>query len=563
MVALLHPGVYVQEVSSGARSIEGVPTSIPIFVGETERGTLGPVKIRSLADYVRLFGGYQRHSFTNGTVTALTPIRVTMRYAMDLFYQNGGTVAYILRASTNAQATQRPGTGTPVVSAASPGEWGKEIYAVFVEAANGRFRIVVYYRAPGQTGPAVVEDWDRLTTDPADSNYVGAVLSRSSYLVWTEGATPITPADITLAEIAGGTNPLALSQADLNPTRLASPDLATNNDITFPTTSLPGLLAQLDGVDDAALLVGTTERWVNGVIDTIQVGFTADTGGTGVGEIRAYYDALRAYTINRPKQDLFYIADIPSFAPATSLLGTPLTNDPVASARVYVSGQATGPTVTALTTSTFAGVYWPHFRLADPVGPTLSSTRLVPPSAALAGLYARIDARRGVWKAPAGTEATIFGIARLENTLFDVHQDELNPLGINVVRPIPGAGTVVWGSRTLVPASEWRYVPVRRTALFLRKSIFNGIQFAVFEPNDKELWSTLRATIGAFMETQFRNGAFAGSTSSDAYFVKVDEETTTPEDQAAGVVNILVGFAPLRPAEFVVVRLSQKTATAA
>jgi phage tail sheath protein FI len=560
MVALLHPGVYVQEVSSGARSIEGVPTSIPIFVGETERGTLGPVKIRSLADYVRLFGGYQRHSFTDNSVTPLAPIRVTMRYAMDLFYQNGGSVAYILRASTNAQVTQRPAAPTAaVVSAASPGEWGKEIYAVFVEAANGRFRIVVYYRAPGQTGPAVVEDWDRLTTDPADSNYVGAVLARSSYIVWTEGATPITPNDITAAEIAGGTNPLALTQADLDPTRLVSPNLATNNDVTFATTNLPGLLAQLDGVDDAALIVGTTERWVNAP----PVGFTADSGGTGVGEIRAYYDALRSYTINRPKQDLFYIADIPSFAPATSLLGTPLTNDPVASARVYVAGQAASPTVAALTTSTFAGTYWPHFRLADPVGPTLSSTRLVPPSGAIAGLYARIDARRGVWKAPAGTEATISGIVRLENTLFDIHQDELNPLGINVVRPIPGAGTVVWGARTLVPASEWRYVPVRRTALFLRKSIYNGIQFAVFEPNDVQLWSTLRATIGAFMETQFRNGAFAGATSREAYFVKVDAETTTPEDQAAGIVNILVGFAPLRPAEFVVVRLSQKTATAA
>ena len=118
---------------------------------------------------------------------------------------------------------------------------------------------------------------------------------------------------------------------------------------------------------------------------------------------------------------------------------------------------------------------------------------------------------------------------------------------------------MVWGARTLVPSSEWRYVPVRRMAIYLRTSIYNGIQWAVFEPNDEPLWASLRTSIGAFMEIQFRNGAFAGSTSKEAYFVKVDSETTTEDDQAAGIVNVLVGFCPLRPAEFVVVKLSQKT----
>jgi uncharacterized protein len=147
--------------------------------------------------------------------------------------------------------------------------------------------------------------------------------------------------------------------------------------------------------------------------------------------------------------------------------------------------------------------------------------------------------------------------------LNDLHSDELNPKGVNALRQIPGAGRVVWGARTMLPSSEWRYVPVRRTAIFLRTSIYNGIQWAVFEPNDEPLWASLRMSIGAFMETQFRNGAFAGRTKDDAYFVKVDATTTTPDDQAAGVVNILVGFAPLRPAEFVVVKLSQKTQPAA
>jgi phage tail sheath protein FI len=188
---------------------------------------------------------------------------------------------------------------------------------------------------------------------------------------------------------------------------------------------------------------------------------------------------------------------------------------------------------------------------------------LIPPSGAVAGIYSRIDARRGVWKAPAGVEATVGGIVSLQRDTTDSEQDDLNPQGVDVLRSIPGAGSVVWGARTLQPASEWRYVPVRRTAMYLRKSIFNGIQFAVFEPNNTDLWTTLKSTITAFMTTQFRNGAFAGTSTKEAFFVKVDAETTTEADQAAGIVNILVGFAPLRPAEFVVVKLSQKTSTTA
>jgi phage tail sheath protein FI len=182
---------------------------------------------------------------------------------------------------------------------------------------------------------------------------------------------------------------------------------------------------------------------------------------------------------------------------------------------------------------------------------------VVPPSGFVAGLYARTDARRGVWKAPAGLDATVLGVRRLEYKLLDGHQDELNPLGVNALRVHATGGAVVWGSRTMRPDSEWRYIPVRRTAIFLRKSIFNGIQWAVFEPNGEDLWASLRLTITSFMDQLFRQGAFAGKTPREAYFVKCDADTTPEADRIAGVVNVWVGFAPLRPAEFVVVKLSQ------
>jgi phage tail sheath protein FI len=195
--------------------------------------------------------------------------------------------------------------------------------------------------------------------------------------------------------------------------------------------------------------------------------------------------------------------------------------------------------------------------VSDPVGSGGNPMIAVSPAAIMAGVYARTDQQRGVWKAPAGTPATLTGALRLEFDIQDIQQDIMNPVGINALRNIPGVGAVSWAARTMVPASQWRYIPVRRMAMFLRKSIYNGIQFAVFEGNDETLWSNLRGQIKDFMEKLFRQGAFAGSSSQEAYFVKCDGETTTPDDQAAGVCNILVGFAPVRPAEFIVVKLNQ------
>lgn len=179
-------------------------------------------------------------------------------------------------------------------------------------------------------------------------------------------------------------------------------------------------------------------------------------------------------------------------------------------------------------------------------------------------MYAQIDAKRGVWKAPAGTEAILAGPVGLVTELTDVQQGNLNKAkkSVCVIRKFPDSGIVLWGARTLSSDPEYKYIPVRRMAIFLRVSIFNGIQWAVFEPNDAPLWSQLRLNIGSFMNVLFRQGAFQGSTPSEAYFVKVDSETTTQQDIDLGIVNILVGFAPLKPAEFVIVRISQKAGQA-
>jgi len=183
------------------------------------------------------------------------------------------------------------------------------------------------------------------------------------------------------------------------------------------------------------------------------------------------------------------------------------------------------------------------------------------PCGAIAGIYARTDATRGVWKAPAGIEATLRGVVGLTVPLTDAENGELKPLGINCLRQMPAAGNVVWGAPTIVGddrlASQWKYIPVRRTALFIEESLYRSTQWAVFEPNDEPLWSQLRLNIGVFMHGLFRQGAFQGQSPKEAYSVKCDRTTTTQADIDRGIVNIIVGFAPLKPAEFVILYIQQ------
>ncbi len=210
-----------------------------------------------------------------------------------------------------------------------------------------------------------------------------------------------------------------------------------------------------------------------------------------------------------------------------------------------------------LQSNSYGAVYYPWIKALDPAGKSAEPV-LLPPSGYMAGLYARTDSKRGVWKAPAGTEAVLNGTVGLAADLTDVQQGNLNNININCIRRFAGTGIVSWGARTITSDPEWNYVPVRRMAMMLRVSVYNGIQWAVFEPNDEDLWGQIRLNLKSFMMTLFRKGAFQGASPDEAFFVKCDNETTTQDDIDLGIVNVLVGFAPLKPAEFVVVKISQK-----
>jgi phage tail sheath protein FI len=205
-------------------------------------------------------------------------------------------------------------------------------------------------------------------------------------------------------------------------------------------------------------------------------------------------------------------------------------------------------------------VYYPWLRITDPLTP--GQLRSAPPSGTVLGLIACTDSTWGVWKAPAGAEIVPRGVQGLDYRLDESEADALNQLGVNSFRDFPAEGPLLWGARTLAGSdasgSHWKYIPVRRVALFLEESIDRGTQWAIFEPNDEKLWAQIRLAVATFLLSLFRQGAFQGQKPEDAYFVRCDSTTTTSADVALGIVNIQVGFAPLRPAEFVIIRLQQK-----
>jgi len=221
-----------------------------------------------------------------------------------------------------------------------------------------------------------------------------------------------------------------------------------------------------------------------------------------------------------------------------------------------VTGSLTGKTGADAPNSAF---YFPWVVAPDPL--QQNAPRAFPPCGFVAGIFARVDASRGVWKAPAGVEALLAGATGLAVDVNDAENDLLNPRAINCLRSFPAIGHVVWGARTLdgddSRGSEWKYVPVRRFALFLEQSIYSGTQWAVFEPNDEPLWAKIRRSVAVFMTALFGQGAFQGATVDRAWFVKCDRETTTQADIDGGVVNIVVGFAPLKPAEFVILTIAR------
>ena len=323
--------------------------------------------------------------------------------------------------------------------------------------------------------------------------------------------------------------------------RLVVADTATGQTESF---------ADLTGIDTESVLVRVQtrpERLPARLTATLQPP-TNDGDPPDVDAYRRAFDALRRTELvnllvvpGDPESEV--VADAMALAGAR---GAVLLRDPPV-AWATVSAAVSGAASPTFPRGPDTAVYFPRIRQPGP---------LRGPAGAVAGVIARSDLTRGVWRSPAGLEANVDGVEELEVAVNDVDGGRLNPLGVNCIRAFPGTGPAVWGART-TDAGDWKYLTVRRTALFVQESLGRGTRWARFEPNEEPLWARVRADAGAFMDDLFRRGAFAGTTPGDAWFVRCDGETTTQDDVDRGLVNIVVGFAPTRPAEFVVLHIQQ------
>jgi uncharacterized protein len=513
---LTYPGVYIQEIPSGSRAITGVATAVAAFVGRASRGPVNePVEITSYAEFVRIFGGVWRES--------------GLGYAVRDYYANGGQQAVIVRLARGAEVATVV-VDDVTLEAHGPGAWGNAL-EVEVEHATGAEADVVAEQQGVEAG-----DLFHLTIreGPRDN----------PRFVETYPNVTLTDGPRRIDDMLAGSQ-LAHVETGFTPPASGRPDPRN------PGTTDQFYASENDGDDGDPLQAG---EYSGGTLE-------ADKAG-----IYALLDA-----------DLFTILCLPPTDPAGDLPDNVwadalalcrderalLIVDPPA-ARTAGNIEAWLGTLGLTASGRNGAVYFPRIKRPDPERD--GAIRTFVPSGAVAGIMARTDASRGVWKAPAGIEAGIAGASGLAVALTDGENGNLNPVGINCLRTFPVIGSVVWGSRTLrgadVLADEYKYVPVRRLALFLEETLFRNTQWVVFEPNDEPLWAQIRTSIGAFMQDLFRQGAFQGSTPRDAYFVRCDAETTTQYDIDRGIVNIIVGFAPLKPAEFVVVSIQQKTASA-
>ena len=532
-VTLTYPGVYIEEVPSGVRTITGVPTSITAFVGRAWKGPLDqPILCSSYGDYERLFGGLWRLS--------------TLSYAVQQFFANGGSQAIIVRTATRTPAgsAAAPATidlgGGNTLSAASPGTWGRNLVASVDSLTRDQdlplasrdpnlFNLTILddpskrFDSAGKGGSGAREVFLNVSRLASDPRYVVRVLEQQSTLVRMSAVGAARPADATVT--AGATS---------------------GNDGTISTLANAGSEIQGDAATKTGLFALNKTDIFNLLCIPPLVYETGSAGSTTRNQADVPMTLWSAAATLCQQRRAVLLVDAPSS----------WTPDNVSA--------STGIGSFSAIVRDYAALYFPRLRLNDPLQD--GDLADFAPCGVVAGVISRTDSERGVWKAPAGIETNLRGvrgtsIAGSAAALNDAENGQLNPRGINCLRNFPTIGHVVWGARTLAGAdalaSQWKYLPVRRLALYIEESLFRGTQWIVFEPNDEPLWAQIRLNIGAFMQNLFRQGAFQGKTPRDAYFVKCDSETTTQNDIDLGVVNINVGFAPLKPAEFVVIRIQQ------
>jgi phage tail sheath protein FI len=517
MPEYLHPGVYIEEIERGPRPIEGVPTSTAALLGEAERGSITPREVTSYKDYQRWFGDVF-HS------TKYLP------YAANGFFENGGKRAFVCRLVGESATAASATFGEFLVRAAGPGLWGTRVTVKVspgtTKRANGNsvgFRLQLAYWSNEPVPdfdpftdrttlprPKLIEDFDDLETDESSPDFYG---KRFPFI------------DLEKGEVNQGPESSALAI-------LVRP---------------PGLPAGARPADGMQTLGGGADDTAALGVDDFQgrlAGNRSIEQGLAALERDKYRDVALVYA---PNVATDVAAAIVSHCERMRFRFAVIDSD---------KGQPSGNLNPRNTIdSQYAGFYYPWIITSDP---RTGARKLTPPGGHVLGVYARSDTERGVFKAPANE--IVRGALALEYEITDEIQDSLNPKGVNAIRSFPGRGIRVWGARTLTSNALWKYVSVRRLFIFLERSIYEGTQWVVFEPNDDKLWARVIDTIRLFLRGQWRLGALFGRTEQEAFFITCDRTTMSQDDILNGRLICEIGIAPVRPAEFVIFRIFQHTA---
>ena len=553
--ALNGPGVYVQEIPSGNHTITGVSTSVTVFIGRTRWGDLWtPTTITSYADFVKTFGGALPNTYLASTV--------------EDFFQNGGLQAVVVRAykdptpppAGNAPAPEPSGVAIDATTQVFNTDGGPRAQGWGAAVSGQQTAPQLVAASPGSWGSKLVVDVDWkglvLATPPqgAPSRYQTLVLQKYATSNWN--AQDLFNITITLEPGDGQKIVERFQAVSLNSnagSRQLSEVLKHQSTLLRVVAAAPPAGA---GADSAALTIAEYQKAAE-LLDKVEtfnlICLPPDaaldvTDPLGTDTKLAYGEFAKLAKDRRA----MLIVDAPPEWTEASFSRATLTADHFTAELGITAGDDV---------ARFSAVYFPWLIKADPLNG--NAPRAVPPCGAAAGIMARTDQSRGVWKAPAGVGAGIGGIEGLAYTLTEVETGNLNDIGVNCLRSFSTTGPVVWGSRTLkgsdALSDDFKYIPIRRLANYMEESLLRGTKWAVFEPNDEPLWAQMRLSVGAFMADLFRQGAFQGSSAKDAYSVTCDASVNTSNDQQQGVLNVVVRYAPLKPAEFVILYFQQQT----
>jgi hypothetical protein len=534
-----------------------VATSLTAFVGRAARGpTDQAVVLNSFGDFEATFGGLWADN--------------ALGFSVRDFFLNGGATAVVVRlynADPNVAARSALNVGALKFVAANEGKWGVGL-RVTVDMTNTTDDVAKQLGVPGKadlfnltvtdTPTGRSERYLNLTVKDSPRR-VDRVLEAESDLLRYNGT--VDPA----AAIAAGKDALGTAEDTQAKAKAALTDKQNTSpgaDTTAETAAVTAATSALNAAIDSAKNAVSNGLWLT-VPNFLPANGETDKKGLFALEQVDLFNLLCIPPYHAPLDPVDVEPNLVAAAAAYCekrramlLLDSPKNWTKLGIATKEFT-DANNDTIG--TRSANAALFFPRLKYPNPL--RNNQDEVFSAVGAIAGIFARTDSTRGVWKAPAGLDATLTAVPSLSVSLTDPENGELNPLGVNCLRAFPIGGRVVWGARTLRGADQladqYKYIPVRRTALFIEESLFRGLKWVVFEPNDEPLWAQIRLNVGAFMHDLFRQGAFQGSSPRDAYFVKCDKETTTQTDINLGIVNVVVGFAPLKPAEFVIIKLQQ------